>query len=65
MKSMVESGFWSSVPSLVLISLALHEGIRRDKSDRGMGQCGWSLPCAHTDLITATGEVQSSVINYT
>lgn len=63
MKSMAESGFWSSVPSLVLISLALQEGMSKDRSGRKDRTVGMVPACLCMDPSTATGEVQSCVIN--
>lgn len=63
MKSTAASGFWSSVPSLVLISLALRGGVSRGRSGRGTGQRAQPLPCTLADPGTTAGEAQSSAVN--
>lgn len=64
MKSMAESGFWSSVPSLVLISLALR-GVNGGRSGMGMGRGHADTGAAQQDHTVRPCQAQRRVINYT
>lgn len=64
MKSMAESGFWRSVPSLVLISLALW-GVSGGRSGVGMGRGHADSRAAQQDHNTRLCQAQRRVINYT